>query len=144
MKFNLCCRHICIRSVYSPKPQLNSLSMAFGISLLSASVDKTQRLKPWPNGLASRRKSTQVFDLSSTCVSFGHPLAMTLVELKFVGKSTHVFHRLATQRKSTQVDTGRVKPLPYHENIVEKSWKIQLISIVFSIVWNVFRGVDIF
>ena len=49
-------------------------------------------------------KSMQVFDLRSTCVSFGHPLALTLVELKFVRKSTQVFHRLATQRKSTQVD----------------------------------------
>ena len=48
-------------------------------------------------GLASRRKSRQG-------VSFGHPLAVTLVELKFVRKSTHVFHRLATQRKSTQFD----------------------------------------
>ena len=27
------------------------------------------------------RKSTQVFDFRSTCVSFGHPLALTLVEL---------------------------------------------------------------
>ena len=34
--------------------------------------------------------------LAMTCVDFG--------ELKFVRKSTHVFHRLATQRKSTQVD----------------------------------------
>ena len=37
-----------------------------------------------PKALAKRtRKSTQVLDLRSTCVSFGHPLALTLVELKF-------------------------------------------------------------
>ena len=53
------------------------------------------------------RKSTQV----STCVqlAFGlathlHWLAWTLVELKFVRKSAQLFHRLATQRRSTQVD----------------------------------------
>ena len=50
------------------------------------------------------RKSTQVFNLHSTCVSFGQLLVMTLVELKFVSKSTQVFHRLATQCKLTQVD----------------------------------------
>ena len=33
-------------------------------------------LKPRPN----RRKSTRVFDLRSTCVSFGHPLALTCVD----------------------------------------------------------------
>ena len=38
------------------------------------------KFKPWPNGLASRRKSTQSFDLRSTCVSFGHPLALTCVD----------------------------------------------------------------
>ena len=37
-----------------------------------------------------------------TCVDL-HGLALTLVELKFVCKSTQVFHCLATQRKSTQV-----------------------------------------
>ena len=36
-----------------------------------------------------------------TCAS--RALALTLVELKFVRKSTQVFHRLAIQRKSTQV-----------------------------------------
>ena len=50
-------------------------------------------------------------NLCSTCVSFGWPthvdlrwLALTLFEHKFVPKSTQVFHRLVTQRKSTQVD----------------------------------------
>ena len=50
----------------------------------------------------------------STFVSFGHQfawtwinlraLALTLVDLKLACNSTHVFHPLATQRKSTQVD----------------------------------------
>ena len=67
------------------------------------------RLKPWPNELASR----PIFDLCSTCVSFGHPLASTCdTELRWlwsssilIRKSTQVFHdRSATKRKSTQVD----------------------------------------
>ena len=54
-----------------------------------------------PKPLAKRtRKSTQVFELRSSCVSFVHPRAWT----QFARKSTQVFHRLATQRKSTQVD----------------------------------------
>ena len=51
---------------------------------------------------------TQVFDLGSTCVSFGHPL----VELKFARKSTQVFHRLATQRKSTQINRKSTVKFP--------------------------------
>ena len=88
---------------------------AIKMKLKQIELDKARGvIKPWPNGLASQRKSTKVFDLRSTCVSFGHPLAstcvdlgrlaLTLVELKFARKSTQVFHRLATQRKSTQVD----------------------------------------
>ena len=43
--------------------------------------------------------------MRSTFVSFGHQLGLTLIELKFVCKSTQVFHCLATQRtKLTQVD----------------------------------------
>ena len=46
------------------------------------------RMPPWPNGLVN-------------CDDF----ALTLVELKFVRKSTQVFpHRLATQHKLIQVD----------------------------------------
>ena len=59
-----------------------------------------------PNGLASRRKSTQVFDLCSTCVSFVLPLAMICVDWSNSHSyaSRHKFlHRLAIQRKSTQV-----------------------------------------
>ena len=59
------------------------------------------KCKVLANGLASRRK---FLTWLSTCVSFGHPLASTLVELKFVRKSKQIFHRLATQCKSTQVD----------------------------------------
>ena len=50
-------------------------------------------------------KSTQVFDMVELApISFGHPLVSTLVKLKFLRKSTQVFHRLATQRRSTQID----------------------------------------
>ena len=57
--------------------------------------------EPWLSGLASRRKC---FDLGSTCVAFGYPLALIcdddlrrlLVELTFARKSTQVFRRLAT------------------------------------------------
>ena len=57
------------------------------------------------NALAKwTRKPTLAFDFRLTCVPFGHPLALTLVELNFVRSSTQVFQRLATQRKSTQVD----------------------------------------
>ena len=38
-----------------------------------------------------------------TCINL-HRLALTLVELKFGRKYTQVFYRLATKRKSTQVD----------------------------------------
>ena len=71
-------------------------------------------VKPWANGLASRHKSTQVCDLRSICVSFGHPLAWTCDNLCWLALTcvdfgraqiwTQVFYRLATQRKSTQVD----------------------------------------
>ena len=65
--------------------------------------------KPWLNGLTSQRKfSTSVH---ATCVSFGHLLVWTCDDLRWLWsssnsyrKSTQVFHRLATQRKSTQVD----------------------------------------
>ena len=53
------------------------------------------------------RKSTQVnanFRLAFRLAAHLGLLALTLVELQFVRKSTQVFRRLATQRKSTQVD----------------------------------------
>ena len=63
-----------------------------------------------PKALAKQtRKSTQVLDLRSTCVSFGHPLAstchdlrglaLTLVELKFGRKQTQVLHDGLLKRK---------------------------------------------
>ena len=41
---------------------------------------------------------------SFQCVFILCGLSLTLVELKFICKSMQVFHRLATQRKLTQVD----------------------------------------
>lgn len=61
-----------------------------------------QNLKP--NGLG--RKTTYVsFDqlLVPTNADFGGPV-LTLIELQFTFKSMQVFHRLATKRKSTQID----------------------------------------
>ena len=53
----------------------------------------------------------EIWWLYSTCAELAFRLAthlrwlaLTLVELKFVRKSTHVFHRLATQRKSIKTD----------------------------------------
>jgi len=67
-------------------------------------------LKPWPNGLASSRKLKTWSTCDSvwpgfacTCVDLRW-LALTLVEIKFARKSTQVFHRLAAQPKSTQVE----------------------------------------
>ena len=48
--------------------------------------------------------------LACTCVDLRW-LALTLVEIKFAPKSKQVFHRLATQAKSTQVEW---RPLAYH------------------------------
>ena len=48
--------------------------------------------------------------LACTCVDLRW-LALTLVEIKFARKSTQVFHRLATQSKSTQVEW---RPLTYY------------------------------
>ena len=49
----------------------------------------------------------QVEDLDQLATSFGQglrTLALTLVEIKFAHKSAQVFHCLATQPKSTQVE----------------------------------------
>ena len=48
--------------------------------------------------------------LACTCVDLRW-LALTFVEIKFARKSTQVFHRLATQSKSTQVEW---RPLTYY------------------------------
>ena len=66
--------------------------------ITASTLTATTTPKPLSNELASRRKSTEVFDLRSTCFWIRHPLALTLVELRFVRKSTQDFHRLATQR----------------------------------------------
>ena len=73
---------------------------------------------PWQNGVSSRRKWTQVENLGlleppASGLRLGKPcrhfcaglrwLALTLVEIKFAGKSKQVFHRLASQPKSTQI-----------------------------------------
>ena len=42
-------------------------------------------------------KSTQVFDLSSTCISFRHPLVSTCVDFGRAQIWTQVFNRLTTQ-----------------------------------------------
>ena len=47
-------------------------------------------------GLASRRKSTQVFDLPSTCVSFGHPLEWTCDDFLWLWSSSNSY---ASRRK---------------------------------------------
>ena len=67
-------------------------------------------VKPWPDGDASWRKLKAWVNfnfvwprLACACVDLRW-LALTLVEIKFAPKSTQVFHRLATQPKSTQVD----------------------------------------
>ena len=57
---------------------------------------KPRSVKPWTNGAASWRRSTQVW---STCVSFGHPLATSCVDFGRVQIRTQVFHCLATQHK---------------------------------------------
>ena len=73
-------------------------------------------LKPWKNRLANRRK------FLSTCTSFGRPLALTLVEPKLARMLTQVFHRLATQRRSTQVDR---KSTVYAWNLVRLVWTFE-------------------
>ena len=73
-------------------------------------------LKPWKNRLANRRK------FLSTCTSFGRPLALTLVEPKLARTLTQVFHRLATQRRSTQVDR---KSTVYAWNLVRLAWTFE-------------------
>ena len=62
--------------------------------------------KPWPNGL----KSTQVLDSCSTCVSFGHPLAWTCIDLRWLWSSSNL-------------DASRRKFLPFgHPAQVDTSW----------------------
>ena len=64
-----------------------------GIIEFDASVSQPSFNSLKPNRLESRRKSmaTHLRGLATTCVG--------LLELKFVRKSTQVFHRSATQRR---------------------------------------------
>ena len=78
-------------------------NMAAVKTLYSAPSVWLPAIKPWPNGLASQRKSTQVFDLRSTCVSFGHPLASTWVDLGRLGSTCVDFGRAQI---CTQVDAS--------------------------------------
>ena len=77
-------------------------------------------LKPWLNGVASKRKLKSWVYLRLrlarpcvTCVDLRW-LALTLVEIKFARRSKQVFHRLAAQPKSTQVEW---RPLTYYKPI---------------------------
>ena len=63
--------------------------------------------KSWTNGLASRRKLTQVFDLRSTCVSFGHPLALSCVDIGRAQIRTQVDASFSPFGHPTEVDTIR-------------------------------------
>ena len=50
-------------------------------------------------GQTDSQVNTTFWLVNSTCISFGHPLALTLIKLKFFTsqcKSTQVFHHLAT------------------------------------------------
>ena len=75
----------------------------------SFSVSTLNIVKPWPKGLTNWCKSTKVFDLHSTCDSFGHLcwLAMTCTEFGWAQiriQEDTSFYRLTTQCRSTQVD----------------------------------------
>ena len=54
-------------------------------------------LKPWSNGLASRRKLKTLVYLRLRVSRALRWIALTLVEIKSASKSKQVFHRLATQ-----------------------------------------------
>ena len=60
------------------------------------------------NGLASRRKPTQVSYLRSTCVSFRHPLTWTLVELQVGASPCKPTQAHASPRKPTQAHASHL------------------------------------
>ena len=78
------------------------------LASISAQSEKKEVgcVKPWPNRLASWKLASTCDSvwpgLACTCVDLRW-LALILVEIKFARKSRQVFHRLATQPKSTQV-----------------------------------------
>ena len=68
------------------------------------SIDKNvnETIKPWPNGLTSGRCQCKV----STCVSFGHPLALTYVDFGRSQIRTQVDASFSLFGHPTQVDTS--------------------------------------
>ena len=83
-------------------------------SVLVWTVGPTVEIKPWPNGVASRRKlKIWVYlrlRLARPCVHLRW-LALSLIEIKFARKSKQVLHGLATQPMPTQVEWN---PLIYY------------------------------
>ena len=84
-------------------------------------------LKPWPMNSHVDASFNLRFVWSPNGVDSYElrGLSLTLAELKFARKSTHVFHRLATQRKSTQVD---------RKSTVYSAWNLRLFATCES-VW---------
>ena len=68
----------------------------------------------WPNGLASRLKSTQVFHFCSTCVSFGRPLARNFNLL--TSKHWPVYHWLRSRHSARFPESSPI------ELSLNKSW----------------------
>ena len=66
---------------------------------LKSGVKYFQNIKPWPNGLASRRKF-------ATCVSFGHPLASTCDDLRGLWSSSNLDASFLPFGHPVQVDTS--------------------------------------
>ena len=79
--------------MYKIRTQNATTSNIYSLKRRNSIQRKVSRDLSQRGSLESRRKSTPFFDLRSTCVSFDDPLALTLVELQFVRKSTQVFHR---------------------------------------------------
>ena len=57
-------------------------------------------LKPCPNGLASRRMSTQVFDLRSTFILFGDRVALTCIDFSWSSLNSYASRRKFLQKLS--------------------------------------------
>ena len=64
--------------------------MVFPIHNLKEKKNIGIKLKPWPNGLASRRKFWTCVELAFPLATHLRGLALTLVELKFGRKKAHV------------------------------------------------------
>ena len=79
--------------MYKIRTQNATTSNIYSLKRRNSIQRKVSRDLSQRGSLERRRKSTPFFDLRSTCVSFDDPLALTLVELQFVRKSTQVFHR---------------------------------------------------